>query len=97
MTAKFIGRDDGGVRTVTVIGEVDFTNACELELALTGAAARVVVELNRAVYLDSAGLRVLFAHARDGSLELVLRRGGGVEQVVTLSGLTEIAAVRYAG
>ena len=95
MTAKFIGRDDGGIRSVTVVGEVDFANAGELETALTGAGAYVVVELNRAVYLDSAGLRVLFAHARNGRLELVLRRGSGVEQVVTLSGLTEIAAIRY--
>ncbi|MCP3803879.1 STAS domain-containing protein [Allokutzneria sp. A3M-2-11 16] len=95
MTAKFIGRDDGEIRTVTVVGEVDVANAGELETALTGAGARIVVELDRAEYLDSAGLRVLFTHARTRRLELVLRRGGGVEQVVTLSGLTEVAAIRY--
>ncbi|WP_086827128.1 STAS domain-containing protein [Allokutzneria sp. NRRL B-24872] len=95
MTAKFTGRDEDGVRTVTVVGEVDFANAGELEAEFGDVGARVVVDLLGATYLDSAGLRVLFAQARDRRLELVLRKGNAVEQVVALSGLTGVAAIRY--
>ncbi|MFB9907546.1 STAS domain-containing protein [Allokutzneria oryzae] len=94
MTAKFTVLREGAP-TVVVVGEVDFANATELGAALAEVGDRVVVELSQTSYLDSAGLRVLFAHARRSALELVLRRGGPVEQVVELSGLTELAAVRY--
>jgi anti-anti-sigma factor len=59
-------------------GELDLTNARELEERLLGAAqtaSTLVVDLNRVVFIDSAALHVLFRIARHlgpDSLVLVL-------------------------
>src|SRR5688572_28888337 len=55
--------DAAGVVVASLAGELDLTNARELEERLAEAAtseAVLVIELNRVVFIDSAALHVLF-------------------------------------
>jgi anti-anti-sigma factor len=83
-------RPDGS-QVLTADGEIDMSNASQLEdaLAQTGAVP-VVVDLTAVEYLDSAGLTVLFAHA--GHIELVVTPL--LSPVLAICGLSEIAQVR---
>ncbi len=58
-------REVDGVPVVESAGEIDLTNAHEFEAVLNRAAksdrGRVVVSLAQTTYLDSQGVRVLFA------------------------------------
>ena len=58
-----IGDETAGVVVASLAGELDLTNARELEERLDGAAsddAVLVIDLNRVVFIDSAALHVLF-------------------------------------
>ena len=58
-----IADDTAGVIVASLAGELDLTNARELEERLDAAAASevlLVVDLNRVVFIDSAALHVLF-------------------------------------
>jgi anti-anti-sigma factor len=59
----------GERRTVTVRGEVDLATATDLEAivrsALDGAPDGVVLDLAQLTFIDSSGLRVLVALAKD--------------------------------
>ena len=58
-----IGDDAAGVVVAVLSGELDLTNARELEERLDGAAPDetvLVIDLNRVVFIDSAALHVLF-------------------------------------
>ena len=58
-----IGDEAAGVVVASLAGELDLTNARELEEQLDGAAASeavLVLDLNRVVFIDSAALHVLF-------------------------------------
>jgi len=55
--------DTAGVVVASLAGELDLTNARELEERLDGAApgeTTLVIDLNRVVFIDSAALHVLF-------------------------------------
>ena len=60
-----------GVAYVGVAGEVDLTNATELseQLAAVPDTQRLVVDLNRVVFIDSAALHALFDVARQRGRE----------------------------
>jgi anti-anti-sigma factor len=52
--------DRTGARVIEVLGEVDVTNAAQLQHELTQLApGGLIVDLTRAGYFDSAGLAVL--------------------------------------
>ena len=61
-------RTDGDAVVVAPVGDVDLTNAEDLRSAIlaatSGDSAGVILDLSRTRYLDSAGVRVLFAIAR---------------------------------
>lgn len=62
-----IGDDAAGVIVASLAGELDLTNAGELEERLDSAAASeavLVIDLNRVVFIDSAALHVLFKLAK---------------------------------
>ena len=85
------GADGGPV--LAVEGEIDIANADALREALDerlAGADRVTVDLTGVGYLDSAGLAVLFPHAR--RLDLVATRL--LASVLKVSGLADVAAVR---
>lgn len=84
---------------VSLSGELDLTNARELEerlRALAPAESALVLDLNRVVFIDSAALHVLFKLARhlgQGSLVLVLDPEAPVSRTFEIVGMREAARV----
>ncbi|WP_433603921.1 STAS domain-containing protein [Dactylosporangium sp. CA-139114] len=87
------GRAVDGVARLSAVGEIDLTNAAEfatrLRDALGDGSARLLVDLTRVEYLDSAALATLFAHAE----RLDIRISPLNEALLTFSGLDQLAAV----
>jgi anti-sigma B factor antagonist len=92
--------DDGdGIVEVRMTGELDLTNARELEERLVEIAppdAQLVIDLNRVVFVDSAALHVLFKVARrqeNGKLALVLEPTAPIARAITIVGLGQAAQI----
>ena len=94
--------DLGDVAFAALSGELDLTNAAELERRLdelAGEASSVVVDLNRIEFLDSAALHVLFTLARRLDEEgrgfgLVLGDDAPAARTISIVSLGELATVR---
>jgi anti-sigma B factor antagonist len=95
--------DDSGAPGVVVAslsGELDLTNARELEERLEAAAPAdmiLVVDLNRVVFIDSAALHVLFKLALDRGrdrLSLVVEPTAPIVRTLDIVGMKD--AVRIA-
>jgi anti-anti-sigma factor len=90
---------ESGRVVVDVSGELDLTNAAELEErleALTADGARLVLDLNRVVFVDSAALHVLFRTARRLGKErfgLVFEPTAAVARTLAIVGIDEVASV----
>jgi anti-sigma B factor antagonist len=79
-----------GTAVLTAVGEIDMSNAGQLQDALDQAGdGPLVIDLTSCEYLDSAGLTVLFTHA--DHIELVA--APLLVPVLRISGLSEIAEV----
>lgn len=92
--------DDGeGIVQVRLTGELDLTNARELEERLVEIAppdAQLVIDLNRVVFVDSAALHVLFRVARrqkNGELVLVLEPTAPIARAIAIVGLGQAARI----
>jgi anti-sigma B factor antagonist len=90
--------DDPDLVFVDVTGELDLTNAHELEErleAFTAAnGARLVLDLNRVLFIDSAALHVLFRTARRlgrDQFSLVLEPTAAVARTLDIVGISEVA------
>ena len=90
-------RDPDGTPVVTAVGEIDMSNADSfldvLGQAASQAAAgagRLVVDLTRVEYLDSAGVHALFAYTP--GLELIA--SPLLAPVLAISGLSDVTSVR---
>lgn len=90
---------DGQVQLV-VEGEVDLSNAADVEQALLAAidnkATAVTIDLTGVGYLDSAGLRIVYTLATrldllQIELEVVAPVGSVARHVIELSGLASVA------
>ena len=83
----------------SLAGELDLTNARELEERIRAAAPsgrRLVVDLNRVVFIDSAALHVLFKLARERhpeELALVLDPGAPVARILEIVGMKDAARI----
>jgi len=93
--------EDPRVVHVNVVGELDLTNARELEEKLEALSSEdgtiLVLDVNRVVFIDSAALHVLFRTARRvGRKRFVVVCASGVPIARTLHivGLDSAAAVR---
>ena len=90
---------DADILDATLSGEVDLSNAVEIEIALERAipntARGMVLDLSGLEYLDSAGINALFNHA-DEVDRLYLIVHPFLIRVLTISGLSEIAVVEAA-
>ncbi|MCE6998336.1 STAS domain-containing protein [Saccharothrix sp. S26] len=82
-------RGPDGTTTLTVVGEIDMSNAPALTAALDDLPGRILVDLTGVEYLDSAGLSVLFAHA--DRIELVATPL--LAPVMTFSGLNTVTTI----
>jgi len=79
-----------GVVVASLTGELDLTNARELEERLDEAAATealLVVDINRVVFLDSAALHVFFRlsrHRGDNRLVLLMEPNAAVSRTLDI-------------
>ncbi len=89
--------EDPDLLHVAVSGELDLTNARELEDRVreltAGEASLLVLDLNRVVFIDSAALHVLFRTARRGRTGIVLAQTAPVARTVEIVGLSNAAVV----
>jgi anti-sigma B factor antagonist len=92
-------RSDGGEVLVSLTGELDLTNARELERRLDEVApadVRLVIDLNGVAFMDSAALHVLFKVARRRGRErlaIVADESAPVARTLAIVGLSEAADV----
>jgi anti-anti-sigma factor len=95
--------DRDHVALVDLSGELDLTNASELERRLEEIAqgsSALVLDLNRVLFLDSAALHVLFRVARvlDGEQKrfgIAIEPTAPVARTLTIVGLDEVTSVRH--
>ena len=94
--------DDGSIR-ICLSGEIDLANAAavddQIRAAITHQPSTVSVDLAGRTYLDSAGIRVLYALAsrlqtRRIVLELLVPLDAPTRRLIELSGFDSIAALR---
>ncbi|HEX3510837.1 MAG TPA: STAS domain-containing protein [Solirubrobacteraceae bacterium] len=91
------GSDASGAPLLTVSGELDMSNARELEAAIDAVAgerpARLVFDVRDLRFIDSAGLAVLLgAAARAG--QVVLREPSpAVSRVIEITGLSTLLTI----
>jgi anti-anti-sigma factor len=87
-----------GVAVVVLAGELDLTNAAEVERRLDEAATEqgIVIDLNEVTFLDSAALHMLFRVARRPGppLGIVLEPTALVARTLRIVGLDEVAVIR---
>lgn len=87
-----------GVPVVTVLEEIDVTNAEALRLALLEAAAdgcqTLIVDMTRTQYCDSAALAVVVnAHKRaraEGGEVLLVLSGAAVQRILEVTGIDRV-------
>jgi anti-anti-sigma factor len=92
--------DDPAMVLVEVMGELDLTNAHDVEERLedltTPNGAKLVLDLNRVVFIDSAALHVLFRTARRLGRErfgLVLEPSAAVARTLAIVGISEVTTI----
>ena len=92
-----------GITTASVDGEIDLSNAAELEMAISHAvgneALGLVVDLVRVDYLDSSGVTLLFNLARrvarrQQAFAVIVPAEAHVREILSLSGATEALPLR---
>jgi anti-anti-sigma factor len=89
--------DDGGAPVIAVSGELDMSNAGTLEATVEALLAeqpeRLIFDLSRLRFMDSAGIAVLLSAAgRVASVE-VRDPSPPVRRVVELTGLESVLSV----
>ena len=101
--AKVETNAENGSMRITVSGEIDLANAAaveeELRIAVSQQPSAVSVDLTDLDYMDSAGVRILFAlasrlRALRIMLELVVPLDSPARRLVELSGFESLAALR---
>jgi anti-anti-sigma factor len=85
-----------GTRVVAIEGELDMSNAPELQAALRSAPREpLIVDLTRCAFLDSHGLRALLVGARDrpGRMPLVCSPGNPVRRLLEIAATNRLYRV----
>jgi anti-anti-sigma factor len=91
------GSDPSGSPLLTVSGELDISNASELEEVVTSIAAtrpeRLVFDMAGLRFIDSAGLAVLL-RASHAAADVRLRApSAAVRRLVELTGLSDVLSI----
>jgi anti-anti-sigma factor len=82
-----------GTPTMAVVGEIDLSNVAEFDAHLAAAVGpdnRLVVDLTRVDYLDSAALAALFSHAAHIDIHISPLN----ERLFSVYGLDQVTTVR---
>jgi stage II sporulation protein AA (anti-sigma F factor antagonist) len=91
-------RTEADIVVATINGEIDLSNTEDLERSIVGSvpntARGVVVDMSGTTYIDSSGIRLLFALASRArvsgqSMLLVAPEGSRVRRVLTVAGAEE--------
>jgi anti-anti-sigma factor len=99
-----VSAEDRSMR-ISLSGEIDLANAAavedEIREAVSNQPAVVSVDLSDLTYLDSAGVRILFAlasrlQALRIALELIVPVDSSTRRLIELSGFESLAALRPA-
>ena len=99
-------RADGDSVLIVLAGEIDLSNADSVERriveAITNQTMRVAVDLNDIGYIDSIGMRVLFAlttrlETSQIAFKLISPIGSPARRVIEISGLDSIVDVEPHG
>lgn len=93
-----VGEHHDGTAVLSVAGDIDMHTAATFAEAIRAAGqdrTRLLLDLTRVTYLDSAAIAVLFAHATGPTeLEIVVADNAVVDQLVRITGLDQVATVR---
>jgi anti-sigma B factor antagonist len=93
--SSVIANDDGEVHVLVAEGELDMATRAELQRELDalvdGTGRRLLVDLSRLEFIDSAGITTLYqASARFAHLAVVVVKGSQVARVLELCGMEEM-------
>ena len=93
-SATIMARDEGGTPVISIAGELDLSNMGQakaaIDAALTSQAQRLILELSELEYMDSSGLALLAAAARQAR-EIELRDPSPmVRRLIEMTGLDQI-------
>ena len=103
MTARVETRAEGESMYIALSGEIDLANAAAVEDEILEAVSHepgaVSVDLTDLTYLDSVGMRILFALASRLKplqivLELIVPLDSPTRRLIELSGFESLAALR---
>jgi anti-anti-sigma factor len=103
MTARVETRAEDGSMHITLSGEIDLANAVavedEIREAVSTQPTAVSVDLTDLTYMDSAGIRILFALASRLQalrivLELIVPIDSPTRRLIELSGFESFASLR---
>jgi anti-anti-sigma factor len=95
-------RSDGDIVLIVISGEIDLSNATYVEnqiaSAITNQTMRTAIDLTDVAYIDSIGMRVLFAIAArletaQIGLKIVAPNGSPARRVIEIAGLDSIVDV----
>jgi anti-anti-sigma factor len=86
--------DEGGTPVISIVGELDLSNMGQakaaIDAALTSQAQRLILELSELEYMDSSGLALLAAAARQAR-EIELRDPSPmVRRLIEMTGLDQV-------
>ncbi|MET9230041.1 STAS domain-containing protein [Lentzea sp. NPDC003310] len=84
--------DQRGRPVLKAAGEIDLSNTAEFESAFADVDGPLVVDLTEVLYIDSAGMSVLFTHA--DRVEVIATPL--LTPLLEMSGLTSMTTVRAA-
>lgn len=89
--------DPSGAAIVTVSGDLDISNADALEATVASTVARrperLVFDLTRLRFMDSAGIAVLLGAAANVESVHIRNPTPAVRRVVELTGLTQVLPI----
>ena len=92
--------EQDGVHVVVLSGELDLRGVGELEaaLALSGAAARVCLDLTELAFIDSTGLATVIRGQQElaaagGAMAVACSSTGSVRRTLETTGLTRLLTV----
>lgn len=96
MTVHVRYRQGDGDIVFELEGEIDLSNVDTVEEEIRRGLdeeSRILVDLSRTDYIDSAGLRMLFALARtvSGRMSVVVPERSPIRRVVSMVGLSKVA------
>jgi len=92
-----VGTDAGGASLLTVSGQLDISNADQLEQAVERATARtrdgLVFDLSSLEFMDSAGISVIVRAASELDSVSLRNPSPMVRRLIEITGLSEILVI----